>query len=80
MPNSWHKAENDLPCRVAATTNRTFCSSTSFVFHGGRQRTRKGWGTLFSMRFRVGFEWVGGCAEILRWESSGFAKDPAASG
>src|SRR5579863_5630071 len=34
MPNSWHKAENDLSCRVAATTNRTFCSSTSMVCHG----------------------------------------------
>jgi hypothetical protein len=34
MPNSWHKAVNDFCCRVAATTNRTFYSSTSMVFHG----------------------------------------------
>src|SRR5271165_4753011 len=34
MPNSWHKAVNDFPGRVAATTNFTFCSSTSMVFHG----------------------------------------------
>src|SRR5271166_4208782 len=33
MPNSWHKAVNDFPGRVAATTNFTFCSSTSMVFH-----------------------------------------------
>src|ERR1700685_4589840 len=33
MPNSWHKAVNDFPGRVAATTNLTFCSSTSIVFH-----------------------------------------------
>ena len=34
MPNSWHKAVSDFSCRVAATTNLTFCSSTSVVFHG----------------------------------------------
>ena len=34
MPNSWHKAVNDFSRRVAATTNRTRCSSTSMVFHG----------------------------------------------
>src|ERR1700685_17692 len=33
MPNSWHKAVNDFPGRVAATTNLTFFSSTSIVFH-----------------------------------------------
>ncbi len=34
IPNSSHNAVRDFSCRVAATTNRTFCSSASIVFHG----------------------------------------------